>query len=135
MRAGVPTWAPVLIAWVRPEETDVFGGETRSVLGATQAIAAPGTSVFVTGIVAINVGLPQVPGFSDPGQEGPTLLHELGHLVGLGHVQAPFELMNRDGGGVVDYGAGDLAGLRRLGRSAGCLATPDAADFAGRPMF
>ena len=88
-----------------------------------------GPGVYVTGIIAINVGLPQIPGFSQPGEEGPTLLHELAHLVGLGHVQAPFELMNRDGGGVVDYGAGDLAGLHRLGRSAGCLTIPDAARF------
>jgi hypothetical protein len=34
------------------------------------------------------------------------------------------ELMEPSGGGVSDFGPGDLEGLRALGRSAGCLVTP-----------
>jgi hypothetical protein len=32
--------------------------------------------------------------------------------------------MEPSGGGMTDYGPGDLAGLDDLGRSAGCLTTP-----------
>ena len=45
------------------------------------------------------------------------LLHELGHLVGLDHVDDWTELMH--GGGepnIIDFGPGDLTGLARLGQ-------------------
>lgn len=45
------------------------------------------------------------------------VLHELGHLVGLGHVTDATQLMYPEGQpGVTDFGAGDLAGLAALGR-------------------
>ena len=52
------------------------------------------------------------------------LQHELSHVMGIGHVQKWGELMQPSGGGVTDYGPGDLAGLRLLGRSQGCLVVP-----------
>jgi hypothetical protein len=33
--------------------------------------------------------------------------------------------MEPSGGGVVDFGPGDLEGLRQLGRAAGCQTTPE----------
>ena len=53
------------------------------------------------------------------------VLHELGHVMGLDHVKVDGELMESAGGGVTDFGPGDLEGLRILGRSSGCLNTPD----------
>jgi hypothetical protein len=77
--------------------------------------------VYVSGWIAINADDPNPPGFDLPGEQGPVILHELGHLMGLGHVKTVGELMNPSGGGVTDLGAGDREGLRELGASGGCI--------------
>ena len=43
-------------------------------------------------------------------------MHELGHLVGLAHVDDERELMDAQNHGQVDFGPGDRRGLARLGR-------------------
>jgi hypothetical protein len=125
-------WAPVLIAWVSPEGTDIqFESGEHTAVAVAAPLAPPGQDVFVTGWIAINADAGAPPGFDDPAAEGPTLLHELGHLVGLGHVRAPGEIMEPSGGGMTDYGVGDLEGLHQLGREAGCLPMPSAAGARG----
>ena len=51
-----------------------------------------------------------------------TLTHEIGHVLGLGHAASPEQVMY---GGAAPatprWGAGDLAGLSRLGAARGCL--------------
>ena len=45
------------------------------------------------------------------------ILHELGHLVGLDHVDDMSQLMYKDmTGDVFDFGSGDLQGLALLGQ-------------------
>ncbi len=62
------------------------------------------------------------PGFSTGGSRGSTLLHELAHAVGLDHVDDPTQLMHPvETGQPAAYGAGDLAGLGRVGSAAGPL--------------
>ena len=47
------------------------------------------------------------------------VLHEVGHLVGLQHVEDATQLMFPEAQeGVTDLGAGDLTGLAELGRGA-----------------
>ena len=44
------------------------------------------------------------------------LLHELGHLVGLGHVDDPYQVMfDTNSYPLPSYRAGDLRGLEKLG--------------------
>jgi matrixin len=51
------------------------------------------------------------------------LLHELGHAVGLNHAHFSSEIMYPvvSNSGPSGYAAGDLAGLAKVGRAAGCL--------------
>jgi len=61
-------------------------------------------------------------GFAAGQRRGNVLLHELGHAVGLGHVSDPRLLMypSMSARTPAGYAAGDLAGLARVGRTAGC---------------
>lgn len=70
-----------------------------------------------------------MPGFGAIGAEGVTwgrvILHELAHVVGLGHTRDRDQLMYPDTAQqtshTTDYRSGDRDGLRALGREAGCL--------------
>lgn len=66
------------------------------------------------------------PGFGAGVTRGALLLHELGHVMGLGHVASAGELMypvvlSRRS---AFYRSGDRAGLARVGRAAGCVPVP-----------
>jgi len=124
-------WAPVLIAWADPDDSDIpFEDEDRVAAGVGVPVI-PSTrleDVYVSGWVAINADDPNPPGFSFPGQQGPVILHELGHLMGLGHVGTIGELMHPEGGGVIDLGPGDREGLRQLGAAGGCIQVMEPID-------
>ena len=50
---------------------------------------------------------------TDPELTKLTLEHELGHVLGLGHVDDPKQLMHHTAG-AKELGRGDIAGLKRL---------------------
>lgn len=122
-------WAPVLVGWVDPRTSsfdfEPGGREAAGVAGPLYPRPGPST-LYVSGVVAINVADPNPPGFGSGAAQGPVVLHELAHVLGLGHFKAEGELMEPSGGGMTTFGPGDLEGLRQLGRSAGCLSTPAA---------
>jgi hypothetical protein len=62
-------------------------------------------------------------GFGTGNTQGAVYLHELAHAVGLGHARALPQVMYGRGSAssVATFQRGDLAGLARLGRKAGCL--------------
>lgn len=66
------------------------------------------------------------PGFGVGVRRGNLLLHELGHVVGLNHAGDPRQVMypaiNRSTPATYNP-TGDVVGLSRVGRKAGCLAT------------
>ncbi|GAC1603841.1 MAG: hypothetical protein NVS3B21_32710 [Acidimicrobiales bacterium] len=124
--------SPLLIAWARRAETDVYNGEGPNAVGTAMAtwIGAPSTSTdrraaYVTGQVAIEPDATRsfAAGFGQGQTIGLALLHELGHIAGLAHVADSSQVMYPDLMVVpaARYGAGDANGLRRLGTSAGCL--------------
>jgi hypothetical protein len=50
------------------------------------------------------------------------MMHELGHVVGLGHAKPETQVMSQGTKSSANrWGAGDLAGMRRIGASRGCL--------------
>lgn len=109
---------PVLIAWSTPEETPELRGDVAGLAGSTaRASLGGGRLTYVTGTVVLDgPGLAQTA--KQPGGRAlvrAVLLHELGHLVGLDHVEDPGELMYRASLGRTGFGPGDLAGLARLG--------------------
>lgn len=124
--------SPLLIAWVRKAETNVYDGEGPNTVGtaATTWIGAtPGAAnqeaAYVTGQVAIEPdatrGFPS--GFGSGRTVGLVLLHELGHIAGLAHVNDQNQVMYPDLVPVpaAAYAAGDRNGLQRVGTAAGCL--------------
>jgi hypothetical protein len=60
-------------------------------------------------------------GFGTGPNRGGLLLHEIGHAVGLGHVQDKLQIMYPVLTKYGSYGTGDLAGLRKVGHLGGCI--------------
>jgi hypothetical protein len=120
-------WAPVLVAWAEPREGELNLASTDRGIAMPVAVGAPGDRTYVTGQVALNRARDDlVVGFDDRATSwGSTLLHELAHLVGLGHVDDADELMHvHPGDGPVAFGPGDLAGLAAVGAAQGCRDVP-----------
>lgn len=110
---------PVLISWATEDEVEELEGDVAGVGGAVSLRrGADQWRRYVSGGVTLDIEV-----FDDLEGEGggegyqrAILLHELGHLVGLGHVDSPGELMYPDSVGLLDFSSGDLNGLVRLGQ-------------------
>jgi len=131
--------AEIIVAWVdqRATRTTLLGRTGTAYAAGTGGYsyktwtwpldAAPKAAIgrgYVVLNAAVNASF--APGFGAGTTRGQLLLHELGHVVGLRHVTLASQLMYpilvpRSSSA---YRSGDLAGLRRLGRQAGCIGVP-----------
>ena len=106
--------SPVLIGWADPEEVPQLKGRTAGVGGGT-AVRDGGRTRFVTGIVVLDRDA-----FSEMHRTGRNeaerliIAHELGHVLGLDHVDDSGELMNPEYVGQRGFGDGDRKGFARL---------------------
>lgn len=123
-------WAPVLIAWTDATTAPELAGDVAGSAGSVQ-VRVPGStgsrtdaSVFVTGSVHLDgPDLKQILREDDGTTRVRAIIqHELGHLVGLDHVDDQGELMYPTTGDRTELGPGDREGLARLGSGA-CFPT------------
>lgn len=114
-------WAPILIGWI-PHDSAIFEHDSVGVGGSEARQNDRGQLVYVTGDIILNGADQLASGFGAGRTWGKVLLHEWGHVLGLDHVVDPAQVMNANlVSSPANWGTGDLAGLRRLGRNAGCL--------------
>lgn len=122
-------WAPVLVTWASPGTPGVALRDVDRGIATPVAVGPRGERTYVSGQVVLNADRDDLRRGFDDRQDawGATLLHELAHLVGLGHVDDPTQLLYvYPGAGPVELGEGDLAGLAAVGDTHGCREVPTA---------
>ena len=79
-------WAPVLVAWETEEQNPALAGEIVGEAGSVAVSLGDGPRVYLTGTVSLDAGtLPEL--LTRAGRTAlvrSIVLHELGHLAGLG---------------------------------------------------
>ena len=128
---GRPRWLPLLFDWIPHRHFDFIIDTTHAAaFGLPDRGDGDLSNTYVSGVVAIDAGDRLPMGFGERYSVGVVLIHELGHIMGLGHVGSAYELMwspDVPGAapvpdlGQTDWGPGDIEGLANLGRDAGCL--------------
>ncbi len=128
-------WAPILVSWSSLGNQALEGGRD-DVIVAGRGNPVPVDGVLVTGQLDLNVDArtdqartrPLENGFGEGITWGRVMLHELGHVFGLGHVQSPSNLMHEELTEHTlrnaEFGIGDLQAFRVIGREAGCVPVP-----------
>jgi hypothetical protein len=107
---------PVLITFNDTTEVPGLRGDTVGLGGSTSTTSDGQTAAYVTGSIALDATwFRRGSAAGQTSQQQAIVMHELGHVLGLDHVDDPRELMFRENVGVVEYAAGDRAGLARLG--------------------
>ncbi len=110
-------WAPVLVTWATPEEVPDFGVDIVGEAGPLGVRTPSGELALVSGTVALDAeAMGAMLRDRRERQVRLVILHELGHLVGLAHINDPSQVMApRTRLDASTYQPGDLAGLARLG--------------------
>lgn len=111
-------YAPMVIGWGTGAQSSDLGGDTTGVGGARITPGAYDAREFLrSGTVIIDTSdvgdIATIP--AQRAQTRAVIMHELGHVVGLGHVSNPRELMFPAATYVTEWGPGDLQGLAAAG--------------------
>lgn len=108
---------PVLVAWADAKESKELKGDIAGIGGSAESYDG---DWYDTGEIVLDA--PDLAAIArEEGYEVArgVVMHELGHVVGLDHVDVKGELMQPEGErGIVDWGPGDRAGLASLGGGA-----------------
>ena len=114
---------PILVAWEANGQTNYLpqtnSGGTVVGMGGSVYIynSTAGQFQYVSGQAAISSSYPLT-----ENDEIHLVLHELGHVIGLGHTTWMSQIMYPvDESSPITYGSGDLRGLAELGMAEGCL--------------
>lgn len=103
---------PVLLGWADEDEVAQLAGSTAGIGGASYVTGPSGGGRAVGGMVVIDRDLPR--GFLGGIDEEVVLVHELLHVLGLGHTDDADQLMAAQHTGQSGLGEGDLTGLAAL---------------------
>lgn len=120
-------WAPVLFVRETANEQADFGVDIVGLGGSSAMSWGDHPNLFVTGAAQLNT---TKLGAAIRQPRGPlvvqaVILREVGHLLGLAHVNDPTQLMYARGSSATDYGTGDLAGLEGFGTNTCALTPPE----------
>jgi hypothetical protein len=118
---GLPA-AGVGFAWTTARTVPALAGSSVGYGGASWYAEGDGPRTYYSGGVALDSSWhPRGTLAQRTAQWRAVLLHETGHVLGLDHVADRTQVMNPISHALTTYGAGDLAGLARLGLDQGCL--------------
>ena len=119
------TGAELVIAWAKGSASNLLTPSEAGVGTVSWSGNYTAQLRIVQAAVVMRRGVSLEPGFTAGASVGALLLHELGHAVGLNHVQLKSQTMYPTIGSWSRgwYHYGDLAGLRAVGRPAGCFRT------------
>lgn len=129
-----PVDTDIVVAWVRPGQTAAIASNARQigtggaswrswrVNGRTYRRMDTGMVLLSTRSNTLAGGFGAGPTTGWLGTRGQLLMHEIAHAAGVNHARGPsqvmYPVMTRK---PAAFGAGDAAGLRKVGRASGCF--------------